>query len=635
MNKNLTTSVVASLLLATSSNLYSQDFSGITVSSSSITTTEKNATYSTEIYTKEDIENSKSKDIYDFLNSQSSVNIAPSYGNTFSQKIDLRGYGIGDGYQNIVIMVNGRRLNNIDMSSQLLSSIPIESVEKIEIIKGSGSVEFGDNANAGAINIITNGKNSNYIKTYFGNDGLKNSTLSLGYNSENFIINGYLDYRSEDGSRYQSNGQTNNSYNRNKKLDFTYFINDDLEFKLERNYSNMNIKYGGSLTLAQYLSNPNQSTSTFTEQYFSSYVTTISSKYYMSKDYTLDISYSDEDKISRFSSGWTSDYDYNSFSSKISVNKNNNNVVLGIDGFQGDREGSFDITTKDNLGLFISSKISLDKDTSLSIGGRVEKVEYTYNPNIGTTLNDDLELYAFDLGVNHSIDDSSSIFANYNKSFQSPDIDRFFTNGTFNSFIKPAKVNNYNIGYSNFKNNNKLKLTLFYADLKDEIYYYSTGNWLTSYNTNIDKSHKYGLELFDKYQVNNNLYTSINYSYIVAKIDEENDGAGAYNGKDLPGVSNHNITLNLGYDYNNLKTVVSHTYRSETFAANDFENNFSQKQNSYNSTDLNFAYNYRDFEFFVKVQNVLDKRNGLWINDNSIYPINFERTYYAGVKYKF
>ncbi len=76
----------------------------------------------------------------------------------FLKKIDLRGYGIGDGYQNIVVSVNGRKLNNIDMVTQLLSSIPVESIDKIEIVKGSGSVQYGDGANAGAINIITNGK---------------------------------------------------------------------------------------------------------------------------------------------------------------------------------------------------------------------------------------------------------------------------------------------------------------------------------------------------------------------------------------------------------------------------------------------------------------------------------------------
>lgn len=54
----------------------------------------------------------------------------PSIGNTFSQSLDMRGYGIENGNQNLVVVVNGRRLNNIDNTPQLLSSIPLESIEK-------------------------------------------------------------------------------------------------------------------------------------------------------------------------------------------------------------------------------------------------------------------------------------------------------------------------------------------------------------------------------------------------------------------------------------------------------------------------------------------------------------------------
>ncbi len=184
-----------------------------------------------------------------------------------------------------------------------------------------------------------------------------------------------------------------------------------------------------------------------------------------------------------------------------------------------------------------------------------------------------------------------------------------------------------------FKKNNKLKVSLFRSNLTNEIYYYKVG--FVNRNTNIDKSYKYGLELFDKYLINDNLYASLNYSYIVAKIDEEDESNGTYNGKDLPGVSKHNVTLNLGYTYDKLKTVLSHTYRSSAYAANDFENSFSQKQEAYHSTDVSLSYDYQNVEFFAKIQNLFNQDNALWIKDDSIYPTNFERTFYAGVKVKF
>ncbi|ADG93503.1 TonB-dependent receptor plug [Arcobacter nitrofigilis DSM 7299] len=632
MNKKLTTSLVASLLIATS-NLHAEELSSLIITSPLIKTNEKDATYSTEIYTKKEIEKSNSKDVYDFLNAQTSVTVSPSFGNTFAQKIDLRGYGIGNGYQNLVISVNGRRLNNIDMQTQLLSSIPIESIEKIEIIKGSGSVEYGDGANSGVINIITNGKNDNYIKTSIGNNGVKNGTVSLGYSNDKIILNGVVDYSSTNGTRSDTNGDKDKNYKRNKNINLIYFPVDNLELRLGRTYSNMNIKYGGSLTLEQYKNNPNQ-VSSFTEQYFRSYVTDYGITYDISRDYSLDINYSDEDKLSKFSSGFKSNYDYKSFNTKLNIKKENYNLSLGIDGFYGDRIGSTNTTSKDNKAIFISGKYNLNKDLILSTGIRKEKVEYSYSPNTGNELNANETLSAYDLGLNYSINDTSSFFTNINKSYQAPDIDRFFNfGGTFNGFIKPAKVITYNIGYSNIQKNNKFKTTVFRSNLKNEIYYYNIGG--ANRNTNIDKSHKYGIEIFDKYLINKNFYTSINYSYIIAKIDNEDEGNGEFNGKDLPGVSTHSGTLNFGYNYNKFNAILSHTYRSKAYAANDFGNNFSQKQEAYNSTDLSLSYTYKNIEFFAKIENLLDEDNGLWIRDNAIYPVNFERTYYAGVKVKF
>ena len=128
----------------------------------------------------------------------------------------------------------------------------------------------------------------------------------------------------------------------------------------------------------------------------------------------------------------------------------------------------------------------------------------------------------------------------------------------------------------------------------------------------------------------------MNYSYIRAKIDNENEGNGAYDGKDLPGVSKHNLTLSLGYSpIKNFETILSHTYKSSAYAYNDFENNFSQKQEAYHSTDLSFNFKKNNVELFAKIQNLFDQKNGLWVQDNAIYPVNFERTFFAGMKVNF
>jgi hypothetical protein len=56
------------------------------------------APFSSEVYTSEDIKASKSSSIYDFLTQSTSLTLAPSSGNRFSQSIAARGYGWCNSY---------------------------------------------------------------------------------------------------------------------------------------------------------------------------------------------------------------------------------------------------------------------------------------------------------------------------------------------------------------------------------------------------------------------------------------------------------------------------------------------------------------------------------------------------------
>lgn len=646
--KKINVSLVASFLIAT--NLYSNEtkLETVTISANPIETDEKKATFATEIYTKKDIEQSKSKDIYDFLASQTSVNVMPNFGNKFSQSLDIRGYGIENGYQNIAVVVNGRRLNNIDMVPQLLSSIPLESIEKIEILKGSGSVKYGDGANAGVISITTDKKNSNYLKAYLGNNTSKDGAASFGYGNEYIIANAYVDYNSTDGSIKDNRGNSDENNIRNMNFSVVFTPIEELELSLSRTYSNMTTNYARPISLKQYNEDPNR-TSGFNKQYFSSYVTTAGARYDFNQNFFIDATFSDEDKISKFGTSPDTQYDYKSFASTFNYRSDIFKGTAGVDGFKGDRfnfASSFgtpeNTTSKNNLAMFTSLEINPIDDLTFSAGARKEKVEYKYEPQNGMDLNQKDRLNAYDFGVNYALTQNQSIFANYNRGFQAPDIDRFFSTDwttmatTFNGFIEPAKVNTYTLGYNNFQENNKLKIALFRANLKNEIYFYNTGNWMIpSYNTNIDKSHKYGLEVYDKFLINENLYTSLNYSYIKAKIDRENEGNGVYDGKDLPGVSKHNLTLGLGYDFYKFSTFLSHSYKSSAYAINDFKNDFKQKQEAYHSTDFSVSFKHKELEIFGKIQNLFDQKNALWVQDDSIYPVNFERTFFAGMKVSF
>lgn len=645
MTKKISISLVASFLIATNSN--ANEPYELTVTSNTFDIIEQKAPFSTEIYTQEDIKKSNSKNIYDFLNSQTSVIALPNSGNELVQKIDLRGFGIGDGYQNIVVTLNGRRLNNIDMVPQLLSSISIDDIEKIEIIKGSGSVKYGDGSTAGTINIITNAKNTNMIKTSYGSNNTKNSTVSLGYNNDHIILNGMLDYLSSNGSRHiDTTGKTDTKWVKNKNINLSYFPTDSLELFLGKSFLKMDNQYSNGLTLNEYENDASKfgttgTTGTSSHVLNSSYITSTGIKYQFSDKLSFEVNGSKEDKTNENKTyDFEAVYDYKNINSNLKYQNDIYGFLVGFDKFDGERFdaaawGQPDRTTsKNNQSYFISSNLTLDNNT-FNAGLRRENIQYIYSPVGLQEQNAQYWLNGYEVGVNHQFTDKLSIFTNYTKSFQAPDIDRFFNwGGTFNEFIEPMTAKTFNLGLNHITDDNQLKVTLFKTKLDNEIYYYKINAW-SGRNTNIDKSHKHGIEIYDKYNINQNIFVSANYNYIVAKIDSENEANGAYNGKYLPGVSKHNLTLNLGYDNNSFSAMISQKYRSKAYAMEDFSNSFSQKQDSYKSTDLSFGYKIKNLEFFAKIQNLFDERNGLWLRDNVIYPVNFERTYMVGLNAKF
>ncbi len=77
-----------------------------------------------------------------------SVDASPDFG------LDLRGFGANSS-QNLVVMLDGVRMSENELSGSVLSTIPIDLVERIEITRGGASVLFGEGATGGVIQIVT------------------------------------------------------------------------------------------------------------------------------------------------------------------------------------------------------------------------------------------------------------------------------------------------------------------------------------------------------------------------------------------------------------------------------------------------------------------------------------------------
>ena len=105
------------------------------------------------VITADMILRSNARTVADVLEREPGIHIY-NKGSAKTTVVDLRGYG-DTASSNVLVLVNGRRTNPVDISGADLLQVPLGSVDRIEIIRGGASVLYGDNATGGVINIIT------------------------------------------------------------------------------------------------------------------------------------------------------------------------------------------------------------------------------------------------------------------------------------------------------------------------------------------------------------------------------------------------------------------------------------------------------------------------------------------------
>lgn len=608
----------------------------VLVSATGIEMEDVDAPYASEVHSREDIERSGTSTLFDYLARYTSVNVQPNFGNRFTPSIDMRGYGVTDGYQNVVISVNGRRLNNIDMVPQLIGAIPLGDIERIEITKGSGSVMHGDGAMAGAIQIHTRQRTGVTLEGYVGSHGASGQTVSAGYAQERFAMSASGDKAYHGGfSRRDPSGKRDRSDMDSWQVGLTGTPVDALRLSFDAGRTSIDTRYPRPMTEDQFDQDPSQHPggANYNQQKLVSDYWQAGFELDLTSDLTLNVSHSREDKSSKFSSGFASDYDHESTDLALHFRRDQVGLTVGYQLFDGRRISADNKTDKDNSAWFVQGSYELNR-LLLSAGWRSERVKYAYRPDVGATLKDDADLNAWDVGANYRLDDTWSVFANYNSAFQAPDIDRFFMwGGGFNAFIDPAKARTINVGLNRATDVHRLKATVFHSRLRNEIYY----NNDTFTNTNIDRSRKYGVELQNTWLIGERYTTSLNYAWTRAIIDREDSGGGAFDGKDLPGVSRHAVQAALSIKMGeNGNLNLAHSWRSRAYAANDFDNSDGRAQRAYNSTDVSYRHRFaRDIEVYASVANLFERENGMWVQANRVYPIDFERTWRIGAKISF
>ncbi len=630
--------------------LYAQPiaFAPLHVTSDPLNEDDLSVTYAAEIYTQEDLERANAANLYDFLSRYSAISVMPAYGNPFSQKLDMHGFGIDSGYQNIVITLNGRRLNNIDMTAPLLAAISPQMIERIEIIKGAGSTLYGDGATAGAIHIRTKRDVKDEVHLTGGVYDTLEGGFSLGGGGETYRYGVTQSAYRFGGTRHiDAEGRRDTQALTNTALSFEYTPLEALRLELDAQISRAALYYGGPMSLEEYRDNPAGAGSGYgygaapTHQRLKDDHLGSALHYALDARWALSGRYGVEKKESHYVTyDSMANYDYRSYATALEYEDDALGVSVGAEGFEGVRDSRGNETTKQNSALSLQARYRMDRH-SLRVGYRLEQVDYRFQ-NAAQKLEDTHALWGSELGYNYRIDTPSSLFASLSRAYQAPDVDRFFTadfatgSVSFNGFIDPMSVTTATLGYQYIDPSLRLKASLYYSSLEDEIYYYADPAWIASRNTNIDRSHKMGADLFGGWIPQEWLHLSLSYQYVRAIIDEEVQNTERFSHNELPGVPNHNVKASLDVTLRPSLTLgLTQIYRSQSYSADDFANTQKQKQEAYHSTDVTLQHAQENYRLFVRIHNLFNQKNALWIHDDALYPVNFTTTASAGLSLNF
>lgn len=155
------------------------------------------------VTTKEDIEMFGARDLYQVLERMPSVFMTGSY--LFPNNlVSLRGDLPTHTNNHTLILINGRPVresNSGGLNMMMLMGYPVEMIERIEVIRGPGSVIYGTNAFTGVVNVVTvRGKQDSLrLKGEGGSYGYYRTSLSSSAEKDDFTINGTVSTMREDG----------------------------------------------------------------------------------------------------------------------------------------------------------------------------------------------------------------------------------------------------------------------------------------------------------------------------------------------------------------------------------------------------------------------------------------------------
>jgi iron complex outermembrane receptor protein len=599
---------------------------------------------------EEDIKNSNAKTVVDLLRSEEGIVVRDLLGNGKRSQVDLRGFGESGPY-NTLVLVDGRRVNEIDLSGVDWTQIPLEQIERIEVVRGTGTVLYGDNAVGGVINIITKIPPR---KLAFSAGAIAGS---YGRNKEQMFMSG----------GYRDNGEFRAKDVGGKIVfDATEF----LSLNLSGSYHSDDYGLPGPLTEQEMAIDRRATTSPLDEAE--------STDQYLKLGFDLDLgwqgsivtdfSYRDRKSEAQFPDplfpsatqgetqtwGITPRYVWGG-----EIFNHANMLTAGIDFYRSEKDlkaysGSFtpvavlsglaDIE-RESHGVYFTNEFSLLENLILSVGARHERVKYNLNQQdlafglapLDATVTERENAYS--AGLTFLYSGKSSVFARTNRSLRFPLTDEVvifdYVAGRLrvNSDLKPQTGKHYEVGLRHYVTPDiQGSVTFFYAQIDDEIFY----NPSTFTNENHPETLHHGAELGAKAGLFEKLTLFANYTYEKAKFEKD-----PYKDNDIPAVPRHkaNVGFRIHDFVRGLIFSADYSYVGSSHAISDQANDFEKLKEHY-AINTRLSYEWKMLKAFAGVNNITDQKYSdysvmdTFLTRRNFYPAP-ERNWVAGLEIAF
>lgn len=575
------------------------------------------------VIAEKEIARSPAETVPELLRTVAGVVVNDITGNGRNITVDLRGFGETAGL-NTLLLIDGRRVNQADLTGVDWTLIPKDRIERIEIIPGGrGSVLYGDNASGGVVNIITKKGGDIHFMGNLAAGSYDSLLTGLGASGSlgkfSYALNG--NFRRSDGYRDNSGTKA-----KDVGVNLEYFATEHFSVTLNSGYHRDDTELPGALLLSDLAGGMSRTASKTPDDFSNTedyYLQLVPEFYFTDTSFIkLDVSArkKENDAFASFSSGtFDAATDINTliFSPQVAVNEDIFNIptklVAGLD-YTRNKENlsnqsvffgvgstaDFDLSKK-NVGVYGNAEVSMTDAMTLSGGYRHDHAQYDSSSS-GTTDRVTMDENVYSTGLTYQFSDTCTIYGSYAKSFRYPVLDEmfsFFTN-TFDSALGPQTTDHLEIGTRlQFGSGIHLSGNLFRLVTEDEIFY----NPVSFANENFDgDTIRQGVELKLSKSFSRVLVSG-SYTF----RDTEVDG-GTYDGKEVPNVPRHQFTAAVDTKLlDSLQLNLAGSYIGERLYISDFANTV-ESQDSYFYLTAKLSYLFDLGSAYFAVNNLLNEK---------------------------